>query len=187
MIRIITLLLILTLPAIAEARYCSNPYCGMCNRIFGYMKGYGPRKKVTKKVGQEPTPQKMVDGILKAIPPREQTVVYDLGCGDARFLIAAAKKYNIKAVGVEKDKAQVELAYKNIIAAGLTGRIHIIHASIEETDYSDADYIFCYLYPEILDKLDLTKAGVILSYSHLLPESEELTINGQSVYIKINE
>lgn len=179
--KILVCIVLLFLANIAEAqRYCYNPDCAMCNNLFGTITN-------VIKIQTNYTPQKTIEAILKAIPPRENEVIYDLGCGDARFLIAAVQKYGCKAVGIEKDKAVAASTWAKVKGLRLDDKIKIYYGDITKSDYSKADYIYVYLYPDLLKKLDLSKAKVVLSYMHELPDSEKLIINGQSVYLKVNE
>lgn len=98
-----------------------------------------------------PIPNGVEDKIIEALKLGNDSVLYDLGCGDARILLKAVEKYpSIKAVGVEKSFFPYLLAkfytrkYKNI---------EIKREDIFETNVSDATHIFIYLYPQIVEKL----------------------------------
>ncbi|MFM8684616.1 MAG: SAM-dependent methyltransferase, partial [Chthoniobacterales bacterium] len=68
--------------------------------------------------------------------------VYDLGCGDGRIVISAARRVPIRAVGVDIDPAQVAKSRANAERAGVTDRVKIVEGDIYKTDFSDADAVF---------------------------------------------
>jgi predicted RNA methylase len=92
-----------------------------------------------------PTPQEIVDKLLEAGEVKANEVVYDLGAGDGRVLIAAAKKYNARAVGVEISPRLVETANRRIEEEGLQDRCKVIHGDLREMDLSRADVVVLYL------------------------------------------
>ncbi len=98
-----------------------------------------------------PVPLEIEDKIVESLRLNENSVLYDLGCGDARVLKRAVEKYpNIKAVGVE-------IAFIPYLLARLKTRknknVEIKREDIFQTDTSDATHIFLYLYPHIMEKL----------------------------------
>lgn len=72
-------------------------------------------------------------------------VVYDLGCGDGRILLAAVQKYKAKAVGIEIRREIAENTTAHIQALGLQDQIRIVHGDALKTDLSDADVVTLYL------------------------------------------
>jgi len=100
-----------------------------------------------------PVPNKTEDDIIKSLELKPGSILYDLGCGDARILIKAVQKHpEIKAVGVDVGFLPYLLAkfytrnHKNI---------EIKREDIFETDISEATHIFLYLYPKVINKLIL--------------------------------
>ena len=99
-------------------------------------------------------------------------VVYDLGCGDARFLIEAYKKYGAKAIGIEISPIACGLAKLNVWLKRSDVQIHC--ANFKKFDFSDADVIFCYLVPHQMVNLgkrfgQLKKGGRIISRRFEIP------------------
>lgn len=99
------------------------------------------------------TPQVTVDRMLETAAVTKDDVVYDLGCGDARFLITAAKRYGCRAVGVEIDPKVVARARKNVADNGLEGLVEIREGDLFNVDLRPATVITIYLLPEINVKL----------------------------------
>ncbi|MGH7825463.1 MAG: SAM-dependent methyltransferase [Candidatus Binatia bacterium] len=94
-----------------------------------------------------PTPQEVVDRILELAEVRNGDVVYDLGSGDGRIVITAARKYGIKAVGFEIDPSLVKASRDNIKEAGLEHLVEIREQDIRTVDLSPASVLTLYLYP----------------------------------------
>lgn len=163
-------LLTLMFSSVAEARYCNNPNCSMCNRIFGYMSGYGPKTAAPPKI--DSTPQPVVEALLERLDIQFSDTVYDLGCGDGRVVITAAKTYGCKAIGIEIDQRVAKIAQQNVKDEGLEELVTIYHGDAAKADISDADVIVMYLFPETMEKLypRVFVADRIGTYSHPLPE-----------------
>jgi SAM-dependent methyltransferase len=81
-------------------------------------------------------------------------VVYDLGCGDGRALVAAVRTYGARAVGIEIDPLRYLWCQLLITALGLRRQVKIIYGDIFNQDLSDADVIFSYLLPKTNKKLE---------------------------------
>ncbi|OYT52118.1 hypothetical protein B6U66_02725 [Candidatus Bathyarchaeota archaeon ex4484_135] len=81
--------------------------------------------------------------MLAGVKPGE--IVYDLGCGDGRIVITAAKEFGAYAVGIEIRKDLALKAMKAVEEAGLTDRVKIINANLFDVDISDADVVTLYL------------------------------------------
>lgn len=107
---------------------------------------------VTKDVVYVPTPQEVVDEMLEMAEVGRGDRVIDLGSGDGRIVISAAKR-GAQAVGIEIDPELVEQSRANVKQAGLEGRAEIRQANIFDTDLSQADVITMYLLPSLNMKL----------------------------------
>jgi len=92
-----------------------------------------------------PTPTEVVDEMLHLAGVKAGDVLYDLGCGDGRIVIAAAKRYGVKAVGIDIDPLRIQESNANAAAAGLTGKVRFIQQDLFETDFRDATVITMYL------------------------------------------
>jgi len=99
-----------------------------------------------------PTPQAVVDAMLDMAKVTKTDVVYDLGSGDGRTVITAAKR-GARAMGIEYNPDMVELSKKNAEAAGVAERATFVKADLFETDFSKADVITMFLLPSINMKL----------------------------------
>jgi len=99
-----------------------------------------------------PTPQALVDKMLDMAKVTKTDVVYDLGSGDGRTVITAAKR-GATGVGIEYNPDMVELSKKNAEAAGVTAKATFVKADLFETDLSKANVITMFLLPSINMKL----------------------------------
>ncbi len=92
-----------------------------------------------------PSPEPVVDRMLEIANLKPGEVLYDLGCGDGRVLIAAVQKYHAKAVGVELNSKIYKRAEDRIHLLGLQNHIQLIHGDLLDVDLSDADVVTLYL------------------------------------------
>lgn len=92
-----------------------------------------------------PTPQIVVDEMLKSAGLKQGEMLYDLGSGDGRVVITAASKFGANAVGVELNESLVKLATARIAELGLTQKASIIHGNALDTDLSEADVVTLFL------------------------------------------
>ena len=99
-----------------------------------------------------PTPQELVEKMLDLAQVTKQDFLMDLGSGDGRTVITAAKR-GLKAQGVEYNPDMVALAQKNATAAGVTDRATFVQADLFQTDFSKAQVVTMFLLPSINMKL----------------------------------
>lgn len=99
-----------------------------------------------------PTPDKLVEKMLWAVQVTPQDLVIDLGSGDGRLVIAAAR-LGARARGVEYNPDMVELSRENAEEAGVSDKVEFIHGDIFEYDFSDATVITMFLLPSLNVKL----------------------------------
>jgi precorrin-6B methylase 2 len=99
-----------------------------------------------------PTPQAVVDKMLELTNVTKDDIVYDLGSGDGRTVISAAKK-GARAFGIEYNPDMVTLSQNNAKAAGVADRATFVKADLFETDFSKANVITMFLLPSINMKL----------------------------------
>ncbi|MCE5310538.1 MAG: class I SAM-dependent methyltransferase [Acidobacteriales bacterium] len=100
-----------------------------------------------------PSPQPIVERMLSAANLKPGETLFDLGCGDGRVLITAAKKFGAKAVGIELSPKLVEAANEEIKANHLEDQVKVIQGDLMETDLSSADVVTIYLLTHSNDKL----------------------------------
>jgi SAM-dependent methyltransferase len=93
----------------------------------------------------DPTPHEVVDRMLALGGIKPGDLLYDLGSGDGRVLIAAAKNYRIKAVGFEVDPGLVKLARENIKQENLDPLVEVRHQDFMPADLSSASIVTLYL------------------------------------------
>ncbi len=99
------------------------------------------------------TPNYVADAMLRAADVKPGEVVYDLGCGDARIPILAARQFGALGVGVELDEKVFALATDNVRKNGVADRVKLIRGNMFTTDLRDANVVALYLLPEALARL----------------------------------
>ena len=96
-----------------------------------------------------PTPNELVDNMLRMAQVNDQDLLYDLGAGDGVIAITAAKKHGARAVGIEYNPKLAAFAQQKVIEAGVQDKVRIIQGDIFQTDFSQATVLTLYLLPEI--------------------------------------
>ena len=94
-----------------------------------------------------PTPPEVVSRMLELAEIKQGDVLYDLGSGDGRIVVAAAKKFGIRAVGFEIDPGLVKDSRQFVKQAGLEELVEIREQDIRTVDFSPASVVTMYLYP----------------------------------------
>ena len=121
------------------------------------------------------TPQDRVKDMLEIADVDENDVVYDLGSGDGRIVIAAAEKYGARGVGIEIDPGLVEKSSLAAEAAGVADRVKFVRGDFYETDFSEATVVTLYLFEETNEKLkpyfieQLAPETRIVTYKYKMP------------------
>ncbi len=100
-------------------------------------------------VHYEPTPQLIVEELLKMAEVNRNDIIYDLGCGDGRFVITAAKKYGARGVGIDIDPERIKDSKRNALAAGVQDRVKFVEGDLFETDFREATVVALYLLPDL--------------------------------------
>ena len=100
-----------------------------------------------------PTPHQIVDRMLDVAGVRTGDVVYDLGCGDGRMVIAAAKKFATRGVGVDLDPKRIREARANAKKQGVEHLVTFEVGDMFKTDISEATVVMLYLLPELNRRL----------------------------------
>jgi len=96
-----------------------------------------------------PTPQEVVDRMLELAQVKKGDVVYDLGSGDGRIVVTAAKKFGVKAIGFEIDPERIKESHENIKKAGVEKLVEIRKQDIRTVDLSGASVLTMYLLPDV--------------------------------------
>jgi precorrin-6B methylase 2 len=95
-----------------------------------------------------PTPQPVVDHMLEVASISDKDVLFDIGCGDGRIIITAARRYGARGVGIDIDKAMIEESERNAAAAGVERLVKFIGMDATKADISEATVVSLYLLPE---------------------------------------
>ena len=111
------------------------------------------KKKKSPDVIFVPTPQEVVDKMLELAEVKEGDVVYDLGCGDGRIVVTAAKEFGVKAYGFDIDPQRIKESKDNVKKNGVEDLVTIKQEDIFELDLSKASVITLYLLPTLNVKL----------------------------------
>lgn len=100
-----------------------------------------------------PSSMKTVHKMLNLANVGSKDVVYDLGCGDGRTIITAARRYGARAVGIEIDPIRYIWCQLLITILGLRSHIKILYGNFFNKDLSEATLVTCYLLQDTNDKL----------------------------------
>lgn len=100
-----------------------------------------------------PTPQKVVDKMLEVAKVTKNDVVYDLGCGDGRIVVSAAKKFGARGLGFDLEPQRVKEANENVKGANVGSLVSIKQENVFSIDLSPATVVTLYLLPELNVKL----------------------------------
>jgi ribosomal protein L11 methylase PrmA len=138
-----------------------------------------------------PTPQEVVEDMLRLANVQKGDVLYDLGSGDGRIAITAARKYGIKATGIDIDPERIREANENAKKAGVTNLVRFRQENLFTADFRDATVITLYLLPDLNVKLrpklwnELKPGTRIVSHQFEMgawkPE-KRLESNGRTIY-----
>lgn len=109
-----------------------------------------------------PTPEPVVEAMLEMAEIGEGDVLYDLGSGDGRIPITAAKRFGVRAVGIEIDPQLIKVARRNAEEAGVSHLVEFRESDLFATDFSNADVVTLYLgdmlnlrlRPQLLEQLE---------------------------------
>jgi ribosomal protein L11 methylase PrmA len=142
-----------------------------------------------------PTPQEVVDAMLKLAKVTKNDVIYDLGSGDGRIPITAAKTYGARGVGIDIDPQRIKEATENLKTAGVGDRVKFLNQDLFMTDISEATVVTLYLLPSLNVKLipklnkELKPGTRIVSHAFDMSSDgterkprETLNVNGRTVY-----
>ena len=138
-----------------------------------------------------PTPQEVVEAMLQVANVTKDDIVYDLGCGDGRIPVTAAKKYGARGIGIDIDPQRIKEANENVQKSGVADKVKIMNADLFTTDISEATVVTLYLLPSLNQKLmpklksELKPGTRIVSHAFDMGDwkpEKELDVNGRKVY-----
>jgi SAM-dependent methyltransferase len=139
-----------------------------------------------------PTPPEVVSAMLKAAKVTKNDVIYDLGCGDGRIVVTAAKEYGARGVGIDIDPQRIKEANENAVKAGVTDKVKFLLQDLFESDFHEATVVSLYLLPSLNLKLrpkllkELKPGTRIVSHAFdmgdWVPE-QTIDVDGRTVYM----
>lgn len=138
------------------------------------------------------TPHEVVDAMLDAATVTSGDVVYDLGCGDGRIVIAAARKYGARGVGIDIVADRIAEARANAAAAGVSHLVRFVQADLLTADFSDATVVALYLSPSMNERIkprllkELRPGARVVSYVYDMTgwvPDQRLEIDGRWVFV----
>lgn len=139
----------------------------------------------------EPSPPHVVEQMLKLADVRKGDVVYDLGCGDGRIVVAAAR-LGARGVGIDIDPQRINDSIGNARAAGVLDRVAFRNEDLFEANISDATVVTLFLWPEVNLKLrakllrELKPGTRVVSYYWDMGDwvaEKEIEIDGHSIFL----
>jgi cyclopropane fatty-acyl-phospholipid synthase-like methyltransferase len=140
-----------------------------------------------------PTSDALVETMLETANVTPQDVVYDLGSGDGRIVIAAAKKFGARGVGIELDSDLIKEATRNAQKAGVADRVRFIKGDFFKTDLSEATVVTLYLSKTTNQRLEpklrreLKPGARVVSHRFEMPDTwkpdKDLSVHGTHVFL----
>lgn len=139
-----------------------------------------------------PTPPAVVDAMLKVAAVTSKDLLYDLGCGDGRIVITAARQYGARGLGIDIDPVRIKEARANAAEAGVTDRVTFVQGDLFETDLSPATVVTLYLLESLNLKLqpklvtELRPGTRIVSHAFSMgpwTPDQQLDVDGRKVYL----
>ena len=140
-----------------------------------------------------PSPESVVEAMLKLARVTAADVVYDLGSGDGRIPITAAKEYGARGVGIEIDPIRIREAKDNLTKAGVGDRVRFVQQDLFEADISEATVVTLFLLTRLNQQLmpklkrELRRGTRIVSHQFRMddtwPPEESQDVNGLMIYL----
>jgi SAM-dependent methyltransferase len=141
-----------------------------------------------------PTPQNVVEEMLKLGKVAKGDMVYDLGCGDGRIVVTAAEKFHARGTGVDINPVRIKEAEENARKAGVADQVRFVESDLFKADIHDATVVTLYLLPDVNLRLrpkllkDLRDGTRIVSHSFDMGEwqpEKKIEVDGRSLYLWI--
>jgi predicted RNA methylase len=150
------------------------------------------QEKIKLDVPYEPSSEEVVRIMLEIAQVCKDDLVYDLGCGDGRIVIAAAQKTGARGVGVDLDPERITESLGNARKANVTDRVRFFQQDLFQADIGKATVVMLYLWPEVNLKLrpkllrELKPGTRVVSHSHNMgswePDQSSAAAEGHRVY-----
>ena len=152
--------------------------------------------EVKKDVPYVPTPEPVVEQMLKMVNIANGDIVYDLGCGDGRIVVAAVKKGAKRGVGVDIDPQRIKESKENAEKNGVTDKVEFVNKDLFQMDFKEASVLTLYLLPEVNLRLrpkildELKPGSRVVSHAFDMDDwqaDEQATVEpgGETVYFWI--
>jgi SAM-dependent methyltransferase len=129
------------------------PACAALEQLGDAHVSDGPAGVLPAEVPYYPSTEEAVLGMLKLAGTGPNDVVYDLGCGDGRIVIAAAKSFGARGVGIEIDPEPLRMAAYNARRAGVEDRVRFVRGDIFDADIGDATVVTLFLFESLNRRL----------------------------------
>ena len=142
-----------------------------CHRAVAQVISEG-QEKIKLDVPYEPSSEEVVRAMLEIAQVGDTDVVYDLGCGDGRIVIAAAHQKGARGVGVDLDPERIKESLENAHKTNVADRVQFFQQDLFQTDIGKATVVMLYLWPEVNLKLrpklfrELKPGSRVVSHSH---------------------
>jgi len=138
-----------------------------------------------------PTPPEVVEEMLKLADVKKGDVLYDLGSGDGRIPVTAARKYGIRAVGIDIDPERIREAKDNAARNGVEHLVRFRQEDLFKADFREATVVTLYLLPDLNVKLrprlwsELKPGARVVSHQFDMADwkpEKEVELNGRTIY-----
>jgi ribosomal protein L11 methylase PrmA len=139
-----------------------------------------------------PTPQHVVEAMLKLGGAKTGDIVYDLGCGDGRIVITAAEKFHARGTGIDINPVRIQEATENAKKAGVTKQVRFIEKNLFDADFHEATLVTLYLLPDVNLRLrprllsQLKTGSRIVSHSFDMADwkaDKKVEVDGRTLYL----
>jgi SAM-dependent methyltransferase len=149
------------------------------------------KPKRTPDVHWEPSEPEIVSAMIKLAGVTKKDLVYDLGCGDGRIVIEAARQTGARGVGIDIDPQRIVESNQNARKAGVPGRVKFLTEDLFEAKIGKATVVMLYLWPHVNLKLkpkllaELKPGTRIVSHSHDMGDwkpDKEIEVQGHRIY-----
>ena len=161
--------------------------------LFAPAHAQQPRRGAKPDVVYIPTPQPVVEAMLKLADVKPTDVVYDLGSGDGRIVITAAKKYGARGVGIELDPDLVKQARQHAADSGVADRVRFVTQDLFTTDLRPATVVTLYLLQSLNERLrpklvrELRPGARVVSHVFNMgpewPAAETVTVERSRIFL----
>jgi tRNA G37 N-methylase Trm5 len=138
-----------------------------------------------------PTPEAVVEAMLQVANVGKDDIVYDLGCGDGRIPVTAARKYGARGIGIDIDPQRIAEANENVKKNKVEDKVKIIQGDLFQQDLSQATVVTLYLLPSLNVKLmpklmkELKPGTRVVSHAFDMGDwkpEKEIDVEGRKVY-----